>query len=386
MYRSLFVNTLCSALFGLANLSAQEAVSLVRTPNRGIQPQTLVDGKGRLHLLYFQGEAKAGDLMYVRRESGAATFSAPIRVNSQPGSAVAVGSIRGGHLAVGKDGRVHVVWFGSQQALPKNPIAGAPLLYARLDAAGKAFETQRNLMTKTFVLDGGGSLVADARGNVIVAWHAQPPGGKGEDTRQLWVSLSHDEGKTFAAEKPAWSEKTGACSCCGVRGFVDRGGVAYFTYRAATDKTGRGMYLLCSGDVGESFTGKALDEWRLDTCPMSSEAIAEGPGGVYVAWDNDGQIFFTRTPSTGLSVDAPKPAPGPGSNRKHPALAVNERGEMLLVWTEGTGWNRGGALAWQLYDKAGNPMGEVGRRPNAIPAWSLPAAIVDAKGNFTIIH
>jgi hypothetical protein len=362
-------------------------VQLVRTPDRGIQPQALTDGQGRLHLLYFTGAPANGNLVYVRREPGAAKFSPPLRVNSQDGSAIAVGSIRGGQLAIGKNGRVHIAWNGSMQALPKNPINGTPMLYTRLNDAGTAFEPQRNLMTTTSILDGGGSLAADAQGNVAVAWHALGKESvKGEDNRRVWVAVSHDEGKTFATEKPAWSEETGACGCCGMRGFADRQGNAYFLYRAATEKTNRGMYLLRSGDGGDSFAGRQLDNWKINMCPMSSEAFAEGPDGVIAAWDTEGQIYFTRTASKALAPEPARAAPGAGGERKHPALAVNARGETLLVWTEGTGWNRGGTLAWQLYDRSGNPTAESGRRAGAIPVWGLPAAVAEPDGRFTIYH
>ena len=38
------------------------------------------------------------------------------------------------------------------------------------------FEPQRNLMQETFALDGGGSVAADAEGNVYVAWHGSAKG------------------------------------------------------------------------------------------------------------------------------------------------------------------------------------------------------------------
>ena len=119
---------------------------------------------------------------------------------------------------------------------------------------------------------------------------------------------------------------------------------------------------------------------------MSSEAFAEGPAGVYLAWDNDGQIFFTHTPTAALAPETPTAAPGDGKSRKHPAIAVNKRGEMLLAWTEGTGWMRGGALAWQVYDAKGQPTAERGRRDGAIPVWGLPAAVAEPDGKFTIYH
>lgn len=366
--------------------SAHAQVDVLRTPNRGIQPQAIMDANGTLHLLYFDRDPKAGNLMYVRRDAGKTDFSAPIRVNSQEGSAIAVGSIRGGQLALGKNGRVHVAWNGSGKAEPKNPISGAPMMYARLNDKGDAFEEQINLMTHSYILDGGGALTADTQGNVFVAWHALgKDDDRGEHNRKVWVAISKNEGKTFAAEKPAWSEPTGACGCCGMRGFTDRKGNAFFLYRGAGAKINRGMYALKSTDQGKSFAGQQLDNWRIETCPMSSEGFAEGPRGVYAAWDNEGQIFFSLTQSP-LAANVPViAAPGNSGNRRHPALAFNKKDEMILVWTEGTGWMRGGSLHWQVYDKNFTPT-DAGRRPGAIPVWGLPAVVAEADGRFTILH
>ena len=157
-----------------------KAVKLVKTPDGGIQPQAIVDGKGVLHLLYFKGDPRAGDLFYVRRDARKSGFTVPLRVNSQPGSAIAIGTIRGGQLALGKSGRVHSAWNGSGKALPKNQSGRNPMLYTRLNDAGTAFEPQRNVIQSAPGLDGGGSLAADGAGNVYVAWHAPAPGEKGQ--------------------------------------------------------------------------------------------------------------------------------------------------------------------------------------------------------------
>src|SRR5204862_1073604 len=131
----------------------------------------------------------AGDLFYQRREAGKGDWSAPLRINSQPSTATAVGTIRGGQLALGKGARVHVVWFGAGKARPRGPLNpampadspynGTPLLYSRLNDAGTGFEPQRNVMQFTYALDGGPSVAADPRGNVYVAWHGMD--GKGGD-------------------------------------------------------------------------------------------------------------------------------------------------------------------------------------------------------------
>src|SRR5947208_16817657 len=97
------------SILGLAGmirvpLAGPPTVSLLRTPNGGIQPQAVSGKDGTIHLLYFSGKPQAGDLYYCRAESGSTSFSRPIRVNSEPNSAIAVGTIRGGQLAVGRNG------------------------------------------------------------------------------------------------------------------------------------------------------------------------------------------------------------------------------------------------------------------------------------------
>src|SRR5439155_4427749 len=132
--------------------------------------------------------------------------------------------------------------------------------------------------------------------HVYVAWHAiKADGPRGEDNRQVWVARSQDEGKTFAAEVRANDQPTGACGCCGLRCFADHHGGVYVLYRAATGGVDRDMVLLSSRDAGKSFQGTVVDRWKSNTCPMSSQAFTKGTGGVFAAWDNDGQVTFART-------------------------------------------------------------------------------------------
>lgn len=120
---------------------------------------------------------------------------------------------------------------------------------------------------------------------------------------------------------------------------------------------------------------------------MSSASFAQSAGGVLVgAWETQKQVYFGRIdPATG-KVSGRIAAPGAGDNRKHPVVAVNNQGEVLLAWTEGTGWQRGGTLAWQVFDKAGRPIGERGRLAGGIGVWSLATAVARPNGGFTIFH
>ena len=239
-------------------------VMLLKTPDGGIQPQAVVDSQGTTHLVYYKGDPGAGDLFYQRQGARPAEWSTPIRVNSLAGSAVAMGTIRGGQLAVGKGGRVHVVWFGSKVA-PKAPGNSAPLLYTRLNDAGTVFEPQCNLMTFTAELDGGPAVAADAAGNVYAAWHAGDGRAAGEEGRRFWIARSRDDGKTFAREASAWAEPTGACACCSAKAFADSAGNLHVLYRAAAEKVNRDMYLLTSRNRGDSFAGAAVSKWKVDT-------------------------------------------------------------------------------------------------------------------------
>ena len=319
---------------------ATDAVTLLRTPNRGIQPQVVVDGKGIVHLIYFRGAAEHGDIFYVRSDNAGAKFSDPIQVNSERGSAIAIGNIRGADLAVGKNGRVHVAWNGSGRK--GQPNEG--MLYARLNDKGTAFEPQRNLMQVTGVLDGGGSVAADDAGNVYVAWHAPELGKTGEGNRRVWVARSTDDGKTFAREKAAFEKETGACGCCGLRLRRSQGhGLCAVSLGHGCEN--RDTYLLISKDKGTAFEGDKIDPWKVKICPMSSYAFAEGDGHVLAAWETKEQVYFSAIDTATGKRSAAVAAPGDSHGNKHPAVAVDKRGQTILVWTEGMGWERGGAVS-----------------------------------------
>jgi len=359
-------------------------VKLLRTPNGGIQPQTARDAHGVLHMIYFTGDAAAGNIEYVRRAPGAKTFSKPIRVNSQPESALAVGTVRGPQMAVGPNGQVDVVWFGSAKAKPRGPDGSTPLLFSRLNASGTAFAPQRNLVQYARGLDGGLSVAAGPRSDVYVVWHAT---GKtpGEANRRVYLARSVNGGRTFAREVPVSPADLGACGCCGMRAFVDHRGALFVLYRAAGENIHRNMTLLVSTDHGHTFRSSEVSAWRLDACPMSTAYLGEGGQHVLAAWEKAGEVYFDRINPQTFQLSSSFAAPGQSTDRKHPAVAANARGQVLLAWTEGTGWKKGGSLAWQLFSPSGQPIGSEGHAPG-VPAWGLPSVYIGPGGNFTIVY
>ncbi len=349
----------------------------------GIQPQTAMDARGGLHMIFFAGDAGAGDIYYVHRGPGAADFSQPLRVNSQPGSAVAVGTVRGPQMALGADGRAYVVWFGSDKAQPRGPGGAVPVLFSRLNESGTGFEPQRTVMQYAKGVDGGLSVAVGSGGEVYVVWHAE--GNEvGEAHRRVYLARSTDEGKTFAREIPISPVELGACGCCGMRAMVDGQGKVYVFYRAAADGVNRDMTLLVSSDRGSTFRAMRLGPWKLNACPMSTASLSALNGLVVAAWETDGQIHFDGLKASQALPETFTP-PGPADDRKHPAIAMDANGWVLLAWTEGTGWKKGGTLVWQMYDPSGKPAGAEGHA-EGVPAWDLPSVVADRQGNFTIAY
>src|SRR5438046_3723027 len=90
--RYLVMTALLTGVAARALSASGVEMILTRVPEGGLQPQALVGSDGTLHLIYFRGDPKAGDLFYARRATGSGEFTKPIRVNAQPGAAIAIGT------------------------------------------------------------------------------------------------------------------------------------------------------------------------------------------------------------------------------------------------------------------------------------------------------
>src|SRR4051812_27775524 len=115
---------------------AQPKITVTRLPAGGMQPQVAVDAQGTVHLIYLKGEAAHCDVFYSKSTDDGTSWSKAIKVNSQDGSAIAVGTVRGAHMALGRNSCVHVAWMGSDKALPKAAGKMNPMLYTRLHEDG----------------------------------------------------------------------------------------------------------------------------------------------------------------------------------------------------------------------------------------------------------
>ena len=243
-------------------------------------------------------------------------------------------------------------------------------------------------MSSTSGLDGGGSIAADRSGGVYVAWHGRSPNAvKGEGGRQVFLSHSRDDGKAFTAEKPVWDKPTGACGCCGMRIFANRSGLLHILFRSAMEDVHRDIYLLNAPPGGDSFSGGILHRWEINACPMSSMSFSEGSSGTMATWETGGQVYFTPVDADGKASKRSQPiaASETPARRKHSYLATNSSGQTLMIWIEGSGWQKGGTLSWRMFDAAGKPVSDV-KTVAPTPTWSFGAVFARKDGGFTIFY
>jgi hypothetical protein len=118
---------------------------------------------------------------------------------------------------------------------------------------------------------------------------------------------------------------------------------------------------------------------------MSMESFYQNTDSVYASWETGDQVYFTRIDQKSGQRSAPIFPPGDPKGRKHPVLAGNAHGQIILAWTEGMGWQKGGAVAWQVFDKEGKPIGDIGRA-RGVPTWSLVGVFANPDGSFTVVY
>ena len=365
------------AIFARAGLSQRvevesprAAVETLRIPEGGRLPRAVVDGGGVLHVVYVAGDTSRGDLIHVTRGPGAAGWSEPRRVNSRALSVTGVGPIDGAQVALGPDGRLHVVW------LQADPPA---FFYTRSRAGGPGFEPQRELPAdEAGALEAGPAVTADGGGNVYVFWHA---GAFDDARRSVFLTLSRDGGTTFAPARRVSPAAEGACACCGLAAMTESAGAVHVSYRGAGDNVRRGQRLLTSTDHGRTFSDRLVQPWELGACPVSTTSLFAGPGGLTVTWETQGQVYFAGVDR----LDAVRAPPGQARfRRKNPVVAVGPRGDTLLAWGDGPGFSFGGSLHWQVFGADGRPVGEPGGGAGTVIEGSTVAAVVQ-DGRFLVV-
>ena len=351
-------------------------MALLRVPEGGRMPHAIVDASGTTHLLYFRGAITGGDLRYASLDPAETEWSAPISVNSVPHSAVGMGPMDGGDMALREhDGaRMHVVWYRT------DPVR---IFYTRSTPDHAGFEAQRVIWDLgAEIIEARPSVTVNEQGHVFIAWHGATVDGADDAHRGVFLMTSVDGGNAFEPPRLVSPVAEGACGCCSLDALsIDTR--VWVSYRSAGNNLRRDQHLLTSTDGGVTFTDDVIQPWSINACPVTTTTLAQGPDSVRVAWETNGQVYFAPVDDV-ASMASPESA---GRFRhKNPAIATNQVEHTLLAWGDAPGYRAGGTLQWQLFDPAGRPLAQRSADTETMPSGSGPAAVVRADDSFLVIY
>lgn len=343
---------------------AAPVVRLIDLPDGGSVADAEIDGEGVIHLVYVSlAEGVEQDVLYTQSHDDGATFTDPIRVNANAGEGYAAG-FRGPDVALGADGRVHVIWYtNAYQA--KRPTEDWGVRHAYKDADADAFVGERNISGRP---SDNYSVDANDAGEVSIVWTA----GDG------FVSRSHDGGETF--DDAVQITTIDPCECCATRVRYVEDGVLQLAYREKGDNL-RNMHIVPISDALATPPRVKLDSetWEIAACPMTGAYLsAAADGSNLAAWERKSSVYYGRFDTDGSPLE-PAEVTVTDAGR-YPVVLAAADGTTLVAWKSDF------ELGWRLYDASGEALDTPGEEPSLIETDNLHrfAGVVASSGDFLL--
>ena len=245
------------------------------------EPQAAVDSSGRIVVAFGSGDA----VYSVVSAGGGRRFDAPVKVSEA------------GHLSLGMRRGPRVAFSG------KNIVISA--VYGR-DGGGRDGELLAWHSADNGKTWRGPVTVSDTPGAAREGLHAMSAAPDGtlacawldlrEKGTQIFASLSHDGGATWSKNVRVYRSPAGnVCECCHPSVAFDEKGNLLVMWRN-WDGAARDMYLSRSADGGKTFAAAqklGVGTWQLNACPMDGGAFAIARNGeVTTFWRRDGQMYL----------------------------------------------------------------------------------------------
>ena len=381
---SVALQLLCLLFALLIGSAAVAEIQIQKTPDGGVQPRLTVDASGNIHLLYFKKRlsapsAREGNLYYRQYLPDQNRFGLPIKVSSTAYD-IRTFAIARASIAVGGDGRVHVVWY-----LPRDN----QYFYTRSNTERSKFETQQPVVNEFGEGLDAGADVAALGSQVAIVWGAGNLSREYE--RTVYGRISNDSGETFSDEMQMGNKDLGACACCSLATNFGAENELAVAYRSAIEGVGRHMQALTlqfadqdiqSGNYAEL---SPLQEWELSACPLSTNDITvDAEATQWLVFETEGRINQLQL-GTGAQA-MPVAEPFIKTRQKNPAVAINTQGDRLIVWGEAISHTRGGRLNMHLFAKDGSDKVTGFSEEVSIPKFSFPAAAVLPGGDFLVLY
>lgn len=358
-------------------------IEIQRVPDNGIHPRIVMDEWGDTHLLYFRAglsetETYLGHLFYTRYDNNTGEWLPAVQVSSEPFNYK--DPIYRANIAVGGEGRVHIVWYADRPAR---------FLYARSDINKRVFETP--VLIQGPQLDGvdAGADIATYNNRVALVWGAGDL--MREDQRSIVMLESQDFGDSFDDAVLISDAALGVCACCALSAEFNQSGELFVSYRSAVNNTGRHMQTLvvtqnAHGDVQSSYLPvHGLSEWDIASCPVSTnDMVRDVSGDYWLAYESQNQLLTMNL--TDITEPRRISDQATSTREKHPAMAFNLAGYQLIAWGEGGGFFSGGLLRRAMFDPEGNKVELPDLHDTEMPDRSFVAVMVKPDGNFVLMY
>jgi hypothetical protein len=341
----------CVALVTLSASGASQAPFYVRVavPGRANATPSIVADGSRVALAWSAREASGRTDIYVATSAdGGRTYSEPVRVNDEPGTARVGGEMPPRVVFTGS--AIDVLWTS-------RGATSTTIRTARSENGGRTFGGSRELQQDGAPGDRGWpALSVDGSGRPHAVWldHrglADPSGARHVHGAARNPEEKHDG--VAMAQKSALFYSSGAgerqiansvCYCCKTTVANGPGNTVFAAWRHVFAGNIRDIAFTMSRDGGRTFAPPVRiseDRWQLDGCPDDGPALAvDAHGVVHVVWptvvsqpEPHKAIFYAST-RDGRSFTERVRVSAELHNAAHPQIAVDPGGRVSVAWDE----------------------------------------------------
>ena len=337
-------------------------------------PALAVAADGGVHLAWSRRDGDGSSIWTARVGAGES-----VRVD--PPGVEAAASHDAPGLAIGPDGRLHLLWTARRRSGDGAPIASDLLLSTSGDG-GASFGPPLAVggsapRTRDFA-----SLAVSGDGVLLAAW--LEIGGPRASAHVARI----DPAAGGVSDEAVLEES--ACVCCRTAVASARNGAAGVLWRGERAGNVRDMFWARSSDGGRRFASPELvnaDGWSLDACPHRGGAIAfDATGRAAAAWYTEGTqaqpSLRLATASSGAAFGPPRELhAGGGSFPDHVAVALSEAGPGLVVFESATAVRR--EIVARALTPAVAQLGPAVVLSRALQA-SGPATVALPRGGFAV--
>lgn len=292
---------------------------------------------------------KADVFLAVSRDAGQ-SFAAPVRVNAAAGEARVSGEIAPRVALVPAAGaaepEVVVLWNARDGA--------TQIKIARSRDGGRTFSAAAALQQPGAAGERGWqALAVDRRGTAHAIWldHRGLAGGAakaaGHQGEHDGVATAQRSGLYYSSQSggPATERELfkGVCYCCKTALAAGPDGSVFAAWRHVFAGNYRDMGFTVSRDGGKTFAPLVRvnqDGWSINGCPDDGPAMAvDDRGAVHLVWPTvsggvEGALLYAVS-RDGKSFSPPARVPTLGGPKpSHPQIAVNGAGQIVIGWDE----------------------------------------------------